>query len=144
LKILIKSKYFIYLFIIDENRLVGAKKNNLRSKSRQKRRKRGDYLMWLRGIRTFSIFRCFFEMHLNDFYEFGSIKPNSKKHRNIEKIRFGSIELIRTNSIEFSSIRFGSIQFDSFRYSRKVLEFYCSSLLLLSIYIYTNIYYLVI
>jgi hypothetical protein len=23
-------------------------------------------------------------MHLNDFYEFGSIEPNSKKHRNIE------------------------------------------------------------
>ncbi len=64
--------------------------------------------------RIFSIFRCFFEfdrtelcfiafewfymmylMHLNYFYEFGSIEPNSKKHRNIEKIRFGSIELIR-------------------------------------------------
>jgi hypothetical protein len=28
-------------------------------------------------------------MHLNYFYEFGSIEPNSKKHRNIEKIRFG-------------------------------------------------------
>ena len=42
-----------------------------------------------------------FDMHLNDFYEFGSIKPNSKKHRNIEKIRFGSV-----------------------RYSRKVLEFH--------------------
>jgi hypothetical protein len=35
--------------------------------------------------------------------------------RNIEKIRFGSIELIRTNSVEF----------DSVRYSRKVLEFHC-------------------
>ncbi len=43
-------------------------------------------------------------MHLNDFYEFGSIKLNSKKHRNIEKIRFGSIELIRLNSIRFGSI----------------------------------------
>jgi len=41
-------------------------------------------------------------MHLNNFYEFRSIEPNSKKHRNIEKIRFGSI-----------------------RYSRKVLEFHC-------------------
>jgi len=30
-------------------------------------------------------------MLLNDFYEFGSIEPNCKKHRNIEKIRFGSI-----------------------------------------------------
>ena len=74
-------------------------------------------------------------MHLNDFYEFGSIEPNSKKHRNIEKIRFGSIELIRTNSIEFDSVRFGSVRFDSVRfgsvrfdsvrYSRKVLEFHC-------------------
>jgi hypothetical protein len=27
--------------------------------------------------------------------EFGSIEPNSKKYRNIEKIRFGSIEIIR-------------------------------------------------
>jgi hypothetical protein len=45
-------------------------------------------------------------MHLNDFYEFGSIEPNSKKHRNIEKIRFGSIELIRLNSIRFDSVRF--------------------------------------
>ncbi len=35
----------------------------------------------------------------------------SKKHRNIEKIRIGSIELIR----------FGSV-----RYSKKVLEFHCS------------------
>jgi len=40
-------------------------------------------------------------MHLIDFYEFGSIEPNSKKHRNIEKIRFDSIELIRLNSIRF-------------------------------------------
>jgi hypothetical protein len=68
-------------------------------------------------------------MHLNDFYEFGSIEPNSKKHRNIEKIRFGSIELIRlnsirfdsvrfdrTNSIEFDSVRFGSVRFDSIRF----------------------------
>jgi hypothetical protein len=45
-------------------------------------------------------------MHLNDFYVFGSIEPNSKKYRNIEKIRFDSIELIRTNSVEFDSIRF--------------------------------------
>jgi hypothetical protein len=30
-------------------------------------------------------------MHLNDFYEFVSIEPNSKKHRNIERIRSGSI-----------------------------------------------------
>jgi hypothetical protein len=30
-------------------------------------------------------------MHLNDFYEFGSIEPISKKYRNIEKIRFGSV-----------------------------------------------------
>jgi hypothetical protein len=53
-------------------------------------------------------------MHLNDFTwciwciwmilcDFGSIEPNSKKHRNIEKIRF-----------------------DSVRYSRKVLEFLCT------------------
>ena len=56
-------------------------------------------------------------MHLNDFYEFGSIEPNSKKHRNIEKIRFGSIELIRTNSIEFDSVRFGSIFQESSRVS---------------------------
>jgi hypothetical protein len=27
---------------------------------------------------------------LDDYYEFDSIEPNSKKHRNIEKIRFGS------------------------------------------------------
>jgi hypothetical protein len=73
-------------------------------------------------------------MHLNDFYEFGSIEPNSKKHRNIEKIRFGSIELIRTNSIEFDSVRFGSVRFgsvrfDSVRYSRKVLGFHCTLIL---------------
>jgi hypothetical protein len=63
-------------------------------------------------------------MHLNDFYEFGSIEPNSKKHRNIEKIRFGSIELIRKNieilkkfdSVRFDSVRFGSIRFDSVRF----------------------------
>jgi hypothetical protein len=55
-------------------------------------------------------------MHFNDFYEFGSIEPNSKKHRNIEKIRFGSIELIRTNSIEFDSVRFGSVRFGSIRF----------------------------
>ena len=52
-------------------------------------------------------------MHLNDFYEFGSIEPNSKKHRNIEKIRFGSIELIRLNSIRFDSVRFDSVRFGS-------------------------------
>jgi hypothetical protein len=40
------------------------------------------------------------------FKRFGSIEPNSKKHRNIEKIRFGPIELIRNNSIEFDSVRF--------------------------------------
>ena len=50
------------------------------------------------------IFRCFFE--------FGSIEQNSKKHRNIEKIWFGSIQ--------FDLVRFGS-----FRYFRKVLEFHC-------------------
>jgi hypothetical protein len=55
-------------------------------------------------------------MHLNDFYEFGSIEPNSKKHRNIEKIRFGSIELIRLNSIRFDSVRFGSVRFGSVRF----------------------------
>ena len=27
-------------------------------------------------------------IHLNDFYEFGSIEANSKKYQNIEKIRF--------------------------------------------------------
>ena len=43
-------------------------------------------------------------MHFNDFYEFDSIEPNSKKHRNIEKIRFGSIELNRLNSVRFGSI----------------------------------------
>jgi hypothetical protein len=41
---------------------------------------------------------------LNDFYEL-----------KISKYRFGSIEQIRLNSIEF----------DSVRYTRKVLEFYC-------------------
>ncbi len=49
----------------------------------------------------FIAFEWFYMMYLNDFYEFGS-----KKHRNIEKIRFGSIELIRLNSI---LDRFGSI-----------------------------------
>jgi hypothetical protein len=44
-------------------------------------------------------------MHLNDFYEFDSIEPNSKKHRNIEKIRFGSIEIIRFGSIFQESSR---------------------------------------
>ena len=48
-------------------------------------------------------------MHLNEFYEFDSIEPNLKKHRNIEKVRFGSIELTRTNSIEFDLV---SILFD--------------------------------
>jgi hypothetical protein len=30
------------------------------------------------------------ESNSSDFYEFGSIGPNSKNHGNIEKIRFGS------------------------------------------------------
>ncbi len=38
-----------------------------------------------------------------------------KKHRNIEKFRFGSIELIRLNSSRL----------DSFRLSSKVVEFHC-------------------
>jgi hypothetical protein len=33
--------------------------------------------------------------------EVGPIEPTSKKHRNIEKVRFGSIELIRLNSVRF-------------------------------------------
>jgi hypothetical protein len=45
--------------------------------------------------RNFSIFRCFL-LHLNDFYEM-----NSNKDRNIEKIWFDSIEIIRLNSIQF-------------------------------------------
>ena len=52
-------------------------------------------------------------MHLNDFYELGSIEPNSKEHQNIEKIRFGSIEPILLNSIGFGSIRFDSVRFGS-------------------------------
>ncbi len=43
----------------------------------------------------------------------GSIEPNSKKHRNIEKVR---IRFDRTNSIQFDSVRFGSIRFDSVRF----------------------------
>ena len=49
---------------------------------------------WVRGIRTFSIFGVFYEfsliepnsvlLHLNDIYE-------SKKHRNIEKIRLSLV-----------------------------------------------------
>ena len=50
---------------------------------------------------------------LNDFYEFDSIEPNSKKNRNIEKFRFGSIELIRLN---FDSFRLGSIFQEEFHY----------------------------
>jgi hypothetical protein len=67
---------------------------------------------------AFEWFYMMYLMHLNDFYEFDSIKPNSKKHRNIKKIRFGSIELIR----------FGSIFQESFRVS-------------LYIYIYMNYMY---
>jgi hypothetical protein len=63
-------------------------------------------------------------MHLNDFYEFGSIEPNSKKHRNIEKFRFGWFD--RTNSNEF----------DSVRYSRKVLEFHRKLLKTFLLYIF--------
>ena len=76
-------------------------------------------------------------MHLNDFYEFGSIESNSKKHRNIEKIRFDSVRFgsIRFDSVRFGSVRFGSVRFDSVRFdsirfdscrqARKVLEFHC-------------------
>ena len=53
---------------------------------------------------AFEWFYMMYLMHLNDFYEFGSIEPNSKKHRNIEKIRFDSIEIIRLNLIRFDSI----------------------------------------
>jgi hypothetical protein len=49
-------------------------------------------------------------LHLNDFYEFCLIELNSKKHRNIGKVR----------------IRFGSV-----RYSKKILEFHCTTLILL-------------
>jgi hypothetical protein len=51
-----------------------------------------------------------------------SVRSNRtrKKHRNIEKIRFGPIELIRTNSIEFDSVRFDSI----FQESSRVLLYY--------------------
>ena len=62
--------------------------------------------MTLHGV--FDAFECF-------LHEFGSIESNSKKHRNIEKIRFGSIELIRNNSARFGSVR----------YFKKVLEFHC-------------------
>jgi hypothetical protein len=50
---------------------------------------------------AFEWFYMIYLVHLNDFYEFGSIEPNSKKNRNIEKIPFASIELIRLNSIRF-------------------------------------------
>jgi len=61
--------------------------------------------LWVRFDRTelcFNAFEWFYMMylmHLNDFYA-GSIEPNSKKHRNIEKIR----------------------------YTRKVLEFHCTTM----------------
>ena len=64
--------------------------------------------MTLHGV--FDAFECF-------LHEFGSIESNSKKHRNIEKIRFGSIELIRTNSVEFDSVRYYCI-----RYQKKKLD----------------------
>ncbi len=48
----------------------------------------------------------------------------------LKKFQFGSIEQIRTNSVEFDSVRFDSVRFDairfvSVRYSRKVLDFHC-------------------
>lgn len=33
-------------------------------------------------------------IHLNDFYKFGSIEPNSNKHQNIEKIRTNSSNIL--------------------------------------------------
>jgi hypothetical protein len=70
-------------------------------------------------------------------FKFGSIEPNFillnlndfissirfdrtelEKNRNIEKIRFGSIEIIRLNSVRIGSVRFGSI-------FQEVLEFHC-------------------
>ena len=45
-----------------------------------------------------------------DAFEFD--RTELEKYRDIEKIRFGSIELIRFNSIRFDSVRFGSVQFD--------------------------------
>ncbi len=57
---------------------------------------------------AFEWFYMMYLMHLNDFYEFGSIEPKSKKYRNSEKIRSGSIELIQLNSIRSDSVRFGS------------------------------------
>jgi hypothetical protein len=79
--------------------------------------------VFMSSVRSIFIgFECFYMvylMHLNDFYEFDSIEPNSKKHQSIEIIRFGSIELIRLNSV---------------RYSRKVLEFHCKLYLQLFTY----------
>jgi len=56
-------------------------------------------------IIAFEWFYMVYLMFLNDF----------RKHRNIEKIRFGSIEQIQTNSVEFDSVRFSSIFQDSSR-----------------------------
>ncbi len=68
--------------------------------------------MGSRSPNFFNISIFLFLMHLIDFYGFGSIEPSSKKNRNIEKIRFGSIELvrfrvrIRLNSIQLDLVRF--------------------------------------
>jgi hypothetical protein len=62
-----------------------------------------DILMSL----CFIAFECFYMMylmHFNDLYGFDSIEPNSKKHRNIEKIRFGS------RVLEFHCIHFYFIE----------------------------------